>query len=74
METAKKASPKRDLMRYKLIRQSFIMHGRTMSGLACELGVSPALVTMVARGQRRQKRVQDALAAVVGIERSELWS
>ena len=70
MSTIDKASR----FRHQLILLSITGQGMTLRGIAQKLSVSPALVTMVSQGRRRNRRVQKALARLCGRPVDELFS
>jgi lambda repressor-like predicted transcriptional regulator len=60
-------------IRHALISQSLKMRGMSFSSIARKAGVSPALVTMVSKGQRSNAKVRQALARACSIPVKELW-
>ena len=60
-------------VRYVLIRQTLLMRRRTFAAIARRLGVTPAMVTRVAKGDTVSRRVQRALARAIGMKYRELW-
>lgn len=58
---------------HTLIRMALLERGVSMAELARRLGVARSHVTMVAKGQRKNRRIQNALARAAGLRRIELW-
>ena len=61
------------LLRYRLIKQSALFTGWTFAEIARRLHVTPAMITHVAKGRRRSKRVERALARACGMKHKELF-
>ena len=62
-----------DDLRYRLIKQGFLLSHQTFSGLARKLGVTPPMITHVARNRRNSKRVRRAIARALGTSIKDLW-
>ena len=60
-------------LRYLLIRQSLIAQDTAFADVASQLGVSRAMVSLVARGHRKSRRVRRALARAAGLPYKQLW-
>lgn len=75
MEKSKTASLQRtaDDLRYKLIRQGFVLQGLTFRDLAKRLKVTPGAITHVAKGRRVSRRIRRALAVSLGTSYKQLW-
>ena len=60
-------------IRYRLIRQSFVITDKTFAGVAKALKVSRGMITHVAKGRRVSRRVRYALARALGMSYRKLW-
>ena len=61
------------VLRYRLIKQAFMMTDRTFASIARKCHVTPGMVTHVAKGRRVSRRVRRALARALGLSYRELW-
>ena len=74
MANAKNTIPDRKISTHATIRMALIARGIRMSEIARKVGYAPSYVTMVAQGERHNKRIQAALCRATGIRRRELWT
>ncbi|MBS0437641.1 MAG: helix-turn-helix domain-containing protein [Proteobacteria bacterium] len=47
--------------------------GSSLAEIARELSVTPTTVTIVSQGQRRSRRIEQAIAAKLGTTAASLW-
>lgn len=62
-----------NVQRHEDIKGALRLRGKCLSDIARELSVAPTTVTIVSKGQRRSRRIEDALAAALGMEHEVLW-
>lgn len=62
-----------DETRHVEIRNRLRLAGTSIAGLAREIGVAPATVTIVSQGHRTSHRIQSAIARKLGLLPEELF-
>lgn len=62
-------------MRTKQIRIELfrVRDKKTMSQIAQDTGVTPAMVTMVAKRERRSRHIMEAIACAIGRPTEQVW-
>lgn len=58
--------------RYIRVKHGLLLRGISMTQAARRIGVSPGMITHVAKGVRTSRRVENALARLLGLKRKEL--
>lgn len=65
--------PQAHVSSHELVKCRLRLAGSSLAAVARELGLAPATVTIVSQGMRRSQRVENAIAAKVGLPAAELW-
>jgi predicted transcriptional regulator len=65
--------PKKALMKTRKIKALLIERGIKQVTIAKDLGVSTSTVSKVVAGDARSRRVEEAVAALIGHSREALW-
>lgn len=60
--------------RKQTVKLLMLLRKQTVSGMARHIGVTPATVCMVISGKTQSKRVQNAIAQLLGVNKETLWS
>ena len=55
------------------IKAALALRGITLSSIAKDLRVKPTTVTIVSKGHRRSRRIEEALATAVGSTAAQIW-
>lgn len=63
----------RERKRHERIKMRLRVVGSSLSAIARDLGVQPTTVTAVSQGQRRSRRIEDAIAAALATRPEKLW-
>lgn len=63
----------RDDRNHQWIKIALKMRSTSLTAIAARLGVTPSTVCMVSRGAGRSRRIEAAIAEVIGYSPAELW-
>ncbi len=55
------------------IKGALVLKGLNLSSIARDLGVTPSSVSIVSRGFRRSRRIEQAIADALGCNPADLW-
>ena len=55
------------------IKGALALRGQNLSTIARDLGVAPTTVSIVSRGFRRSRRIEQAIAEAIGCPPARLW-
>ncbi|MEZ5696247.1 MAG: helix-turn-helix domain-containing protein [Sphingomonadaceae bacterium] len=55
------------------IKSALSLRGLSLSSIARDLDVAPTTVSIVSRGFRRSRRIEQAIATAVGCSPAQLW-
>lgn len=58
---------------HELVKMRLRLAGSSLAEIARELSVTPTTVTIVSQGQRRSRRIEQAIAAKLGTTAALLW-
>ena len=59
--------------RHQQIRAALALRGITLSAIARDLDVKPTTMTIVSKGYRRSRRIEQAIAAALGTSPAQIW-
>lgn len=62
-----------DDRQHRRIKGALELRGLSLSAIARELEVAPTSVSIVSRGIRRSRRIEEAIASAIGCAPEELW-
>jgi len=62
-----------DEKQHQRIRAALALKGITLSAIARELDVKPTTITIVSKGYRRSRRIEQAIADALGCTPSQIW-
>lgn len=62
-----------DDKRHANIKAALSLRGRSLSDIARKLGVAPTTISIVSRGIRRSRRIEEAIAGELGMQAGQLW-
>lgn len=62
-----------DERQHKRIRAALALKGITLTSIARKLDVKPTTITIVSKGYRRSKRIEQAIADAIGTSPAALW-
>jgi lambda repressor-like predicted transcriptional regulator len=63
----------RDDRNHQWIKTALKIRRTSLTAIAAKLGVTPSTVCMVSRGAGRSRRIEAAIAEVIGYSPAELW-
>lgn len=55
------------------IKSALFLRGESLSSIARQLDVAPTTVSIVSRGFRRSRRIEQAIATALGCSPAQLW-
>ncbi len=58
---------------HELVKMRLRLAGSSLAEIARELSVTPTTVTIVSQGQRRSRRIEQAIATKLGTTAAMLW-
>lgn len=58
---------------HELVKMRLRLSGSSLAEIARELSVTPTTVTIVSQGQRRSRRIEQAIATKLGTTAALLW-
>ncbi len=59
--------------KHELIKGMLRIHGSSLAQIGRALGVTTSTVSIVAKGHRRSRRIELAIAGAIGVAPSDLW-
>ena len=62
-----------DDKRHGRIKGALVLRGASLSSIARDLSVAPTTVSIVSRGFRRSRRIEQAIAKALDCDPSDLW-
>ena len=62
-----------DERQHQRIRAALALKGITLTSIARKLDVKPTTITIVSKGYRRSKRIEQAIADAIGTSPAALW-
>ncbi|RZJ19393.1 MAG: hypothetical protein EON91_01525 [Brevundimonas sp.] len=62
-----------DDKRHARIKSALGLKGLTLSDIARSLDVTPSTVSIVSRGHRRSRRIEQAIADALGSSPAQIW-
>ena len=62
-----------DLVQHEHIKMRLRLRGSSLADVARDLGVAGTTVTSVSQGYRRSRRVESAIAEILGERAENLW-